>query len=357
MSKKYSITILGAGNGGQAMAGHFGKLGYDITLFNRNTDQFTDIITTKKITLSGFIQGDGKVKKVTNNYQDAIDDADIIMVTTVASAHKEVAKNIAPYLKENQIILLNPGRTLGALEFRNEVENYSNKRVYIAEAQSLIYACRAEGKGKVRIIGVKNKVPLAAYPSTDTDYVLNIINQIYNCFIKAKSVLETSLENIGAIFHPSVVMFNAASIERGDMFYFYNDMTPTIADFLMKLDKERLLIGKSFGLDLISVSDWVSFSYSNIQGDTLCDKMKNNPAYFLITAPDKLETRLVTEDLPTGILPFMELAKLAKVEVPLLTAVFNIMESLLKVDFKTNGRTLKNLGIDHLSKEQFINSL
>jgi opine dehydrogenase len=44
------------------------------------------------------------------------------LIVTPAFAHKTIAKQIAPFLKEDQIILLNPGRTFGAVEFRRMIE-------------------------------------------------------------------------------------------------------------------------------------------------------------------------------------------------------------------------------------------
>lgn len=347
------ISIIGAGNGGQAMAGHFSILGHDITLFNRSMERISGLYETGKITLFGSITGSGKLSKITSKIEDAVKGAELIMITTTADAHRDLAKKMAEFLEDGQIIVLNPGRTLGALEFSTIVRKISTKRVYIAEAQSLIYACRAENPGHVRVVGVKKKVLFSAYPSTDTDHVIENLNSIYHCFVKADNVLRTGLENIGAILHPAIVLVNAAAIERGSMFYFYNDVTPTIADFVCKVDQERVAIGKAFGLDLLSVSDWVSFAYENIKGNNLCDKMKNNPAYYKILAPCTLHSRLLLEDIPTGILPFTELARIAGVKTPLMESILNITEALLGVDFHANGRTLENLGLVNTDMKQF----
>ena len=349
------ISIIGAGNGGQAMAGHFALLGHDVTLYNRSIEKLHILSETKEIHLSEAIIGVGKIKQLTDDLATAVTSADIIMIATTANAHKEVAEKMVPFLEENQIIVLNPGRTLGAIEVATVIRKQTTLPIYIAEAQSLIYACRAETPGKVKIIGVKDKVMLAAYPNKDTEYVLNFLNKIYPCFIQVENCLRTSLENIGAILHPAVILFNAATIERGSMFYFYNDMTPSIANFLVKIDKERLAIGKAFGMELLSVSDWISYAYKDIEGDSLCDKMRNNPAYYKIKAPNTLQSRLLLEDVPTGILPLLELSKIANVETPLLNSVLHISQTLLGIDFIKKGRTLKNLGLDGYSLFDFKN--
>lgn len=345
------IAIIGAGNGGQAMAGHFAFLGHEVNLYTRDLNKIPEIVKNRGILIKEAINGFGELQLITDNIEEAIEGAELIMVTTVANAHKEIALKIAPFIQENQVVVLNPGRTFGAIEFSSVVKKISSKKIYIAETQSLLYACRAEGNGEVRIIGVKSQLPVAAFPSSDSDHVLLKLAQITDSFIKAANVFETSLDNIGCIFHPVIVMFNAAIIERGETFFFYNDMSPLIADFLEEIDKERLAIGKALGVKLRSLDEWISFSYEGIEGDTLCDKMKNNPAYYKIFAPAKLDSRLITEDIPTGVLPLIEIAKLLKVPTPLLDSVYHILSTLMKTNFKVEGRTLKNLGVDENLKK------
>lgn len=351
------IAIISAGNGGQAMAGHFGMLGHEVKLYTRNLDKISSIVNRKGVLLKDKIQGFGAINLISENIQEVIQDTELIMVTSVANAHKSIAELIAPFVQDKQIIVLNPGRTFGAIEFKNTLKKHTDKNIYVAEAQTLLYACRAENNGEVRIIGVKDNVPIAAFPSTDTDFVLEKLNQISTSFIKAKNCFETSLDNIGCIFHPTIVMFNAAHIERGELFYFYNDMTDKIATFIEEIDKERVTIAEKLGVKVLSVSEWLSFSYLGIEGNSLCDKMKNNPAYYQILAPSSLDSRLLTEDIPTGILPLIEIAKAIDVETPLLNSVYTIISQLIQTDFSENGRTLKNLGLDGIDIYEFVNQI
>ncbi|MBK6343628.1 MAG: NAD/NADP octopine/nopaline dehydrogenase family protein [Flavobacteriales bacterium] len=120
------------------------------------------------------------------------------------------------------------------------------------------------------------------------------------------------------------------------------------------LDAERLAIGKVFGVELLTVSDWVSYAYEGIQGSSLMEKMRNNPAYDRIQAPTTLRSRLLLEDVPTGIIPMADLGRLAGVPTPLLSAVRYMTEGLLGIDFSVTGRTLKNLGLEGRSVNELL---
>ncbi len=112
-----NISIIGAGNGGQAMAAHFSLLGHKVRLYNRWLKDIEVIKSLGGINLTGVLSGFAKLDLITDNIKQAVDGAEIIMVTTTATAHKDIAEIIAPVVSENQIIVLSPGRTLGAIEF------------------------------------------------------------------------------------------------------------------------------------------------------------------------------------------------------------------------------------------------
>ena len=92
------FAVIGAGNGGQAIAGYLGLNNYSVTLFDRNSDKVKILSGKGGIQLEGKIKGFGKIDLITNVLSEAVQEADVIMVTTVANAHKELAVSLAPLL-------------------------------------------------------------------------------------------------------------------------------------------------------------------------------------------------------------------------------------------------------------------
>lgn len=349
------ISVIGAGNGGQSISGYLAMQGYEVSLYDIDSARIKALQGKGGIQLEGRIEGFGEVACITTNIAEAVRGAEIIMVTTVANAHRAVAKSIAPYVEEGQVIILNPGRTCGALVFKQTLNECGcTKRYYLGEAQTLVYACRVIEDGHVNIIGIKDEVLLSGLPSADTNYILEKIHPMYPCFAKVPNVLHTSLENIGAMFHPCVLLFNAATIERNEEFWFYRDMTEQVASFIEKFDEERLAVGEAYGIKLLSVREWIKFAYKDTEGETLCERMRNNPAYHDIKSPSTIFTRQLTEDIPTGVLPIMELGKAAGVETPLLESMIHICEALLNMDLHSNGRNLTNLGLSGKNKQEIL---
>ena len=86
------VTVIGAGNGGQAIAGYLAMHNYDVALYDIVEEKINELKTLGGIRLEGRIEGFGKLDNITTNIAEAVQDAEIVMVTTIANAHKAVAQ-------------------------------------------------------------------------------------------------------------------------------------------------------------------------------------------------------------------------------------------------------------------------
>jgi len=247
MDQQTRFTIIGAGHGGKAMAADLAVRGFAVSLYNRTAERINEIALRGEIELQ-YEDGRrrlGRLAVVTTDIAAALDGADVIMVVLPASGHRDVARLCAPHLHDGQMLVLNPGRTGGALEFRQILNREGcTADVTVAEAGTFIFASRSTGPAEARIFRRKNTVALAALPATRTGHVLEALCEAYPQFIPAPNVLHTSLDNMGAILHPALTLLNAGWIERtkGD-FQFYIDGVPrSTARPLKVLDRERVTV-------------------------------------------------------------------------------------------------------------------
>jgi opine dehydrogenase len=335
------------------MAGHLGMGGISVRLYNRFEEEIAAMREQGGVTVTGVMQGFGPVEMVTTDPAPVVNWADVLMVVVPAFVHRLMAQTCAPFLRDGQIVILNPGRTGGALEFANTLREWGVRtRVTVAEAQTLVYACRLVGPALVRIAGIKRQVRLAAFPATETAAVIEAVRPLYPQFRPAAHVLETSCDNIGAVFHPGTVVLNANRIEAGESFDFYYSMTPSVTRFLEIMDQERLSVAQAFGVELDSAKEWLRKSYEGVTGDDLYERILSNPAYEGIKAPKSLRVRHLLEDVPTGLVPLASLGTLAGVPTPACRAVTDISCGLLDRDFWTEGRNAQKLGLSGMSVEE-----
>jgi len=352
-------TVIGAGHGGKSMAAHLALKGFEVTLYNRTPEHIAAIKTRGGITLGSYEAGPngfGQLACVTSNMEEALQDSHVVMVVVPASAHRDIARTAAAHLQDGQIVVLNPGRTLGALEFRKVLDDHNcTAEVIIAETQSFIYASRSEGPAQARIFRIKDAVPLAALPALDTGKVLEAINPAYPQFIDGVNVLETSLNNIGAIFHPAISLLNAGWIESsGGNFQFYLDgVTPTVARIVEVLDRERVTIASALGIRAVTACEWLEMAY-NTKGDNLYEAIHNQPGYRGINAPPTLKHRYLTEDIPSSLVTFASLAQRYGVSVRCMESIIRLACIAHSTDYWHHGRTLDKLGIEQFSVSELL---
>jgi opine dehydrogenase len=272
-----------------------------------------------------------------------------------SSAHADVARTAAPHLRDGQIVLLHPGRTLGAIEFVHVLrQNGCQADVTVAEAETFIYASRSDGPAQAHIFRIKEAVPLAALPATRTQQVLDAICPIYPQFIDGGNVLQTSLNNMGAIFHPALTLLNAGRIEcTGGEFQFYIEgVTPSVARVLEVLDRERVTVAASLGIRGRTAMEWLKMAYY-ATGEDLHEAIHNQVGYYGIMAPRTLNHRYITEDIPMSLVPIAALGQRYGVSVRGIDSIIRLACIIHRTDYWRRGRTLDKLGIDQMSVSEF----
>ncbi|MCK4784567.1 MAG: NAD/NADP octopine/nopaline dehydrogenase family protein [Desulfobacteraceae bacterium] len=341
------------------MAAHLSLMGFKVSLYNRTPKNVEAIKERGGITLESQESGPkgfGKLTKVTSNMQEALQDSNIIMVVVPAYAHVDIAKKVAPHLVDGQIVILNPGRTLGALEFLQILRGQGCEAdVIVAETQTFIYASRSIDLAQARIFRIKDAVPLAALPSSDTAKVLEAISPAFPQFIDGANVLQTGLNNIGGIFHPTISLLNAGWIEStgGDFQFYLDGVTPTIALIMEAIDRERVNVASVLGVQAITALEWLKMAY-NTTGENLYKAIRNQQGYRGINAPQTLDHRYIHEDIPMSLVPVASMGHRFGVSVRAMDSLIRMAIIANRTDYWRFGRTLENLGIEQLSAKELL---
>lgn len=350
-----AIAIIGAGNGGMAISAYLASCGAKVNICDMfpeylkgfQEDKIINLIKDGKTTAC-------KLNLVTADIAETIKEAKLIMVVTPSFTHKMIAKACYKYLTDGQVIILNPGRTGGAIEFLSTLRSEGcQKDIVVGETSTLIYSCRKQNPNTVEVFGTKEELLLGVLPATRTKEAGALLNKYYPQFKPVSSSLETSLSNIGALFHPTPMLLNIGRVESDpNGYYWYVDgISPSVAVLVKAIDKERLALAEAFGLKVFSAEEWIQDSYPT-KGKDLYEMIQNNAAYKDIKAPTTIQARYVTEDVPMSLVPLSELAKAVGVPTPNIDAVIQLTSSIYGKDFRTEGRNLKTMGLEHMNKAE-----
>ncbi len=334
------VFVCGCGHQGMSMAAHLALNNVEVSLWNRTESNIKEILDTHEIHCNGVVEGTAHIDRVSTNIEDVI--SDFIMISTPSSAHADLAKLLAPYVHKDMTIILNPGRTFGAIEFAEVLKESGVVELpHIAETQTIVYTCRRNGPNEATIFALKNDVKIAALRGTSIDHVLDLMPDCLKPhYTPVSSVAFTSLANVGMILHCAPVLMNIGWIEAEDIGfkYYHQGISRSVANYLEKLDNERLAVAAALGFQIESTADWLRNTYG-VTGNTLYECIQNNTSYEEIDAPAEIRYRYIMEDVPNGLVPMEHIGQELGVPTPNITTIINLASSALDMDFRAMGRT------------------
>ncbi len=210
----------------------------------------------------------------------------------------------------------------------------------------------------MKILGVKEFLGVAALPATDTQALLEPLKEIYPQTQAVENVLSTGLNNMNPIFHVFPTLTNLGWLEatKGNFRFYYEGITPSVAKLVEAVDRERMMLCQSLGISTLSGMEWQKKFYG-AKGNVLPEILQSNRAYEEIQAPSSKETRLITEDVPMGLVPMAEIAEIAGVPTPFMDSAILLASEIMGQDYRATGRNLRAMGLVGLNKEELLHRM
>jgi len=344
-------AVLGAGNGGQGMAAYLARRGWVVRLWNRPDDGevrawLAPIRAARSLELVGWQPGRVPVELATTELAEAVAGASLVVLVTTADAHRAMARSLAPLLQPGQLVLLVPGRTGGALDFRAGLAEAGRdiREIVVAETNTTVVNSRVVGPGRVEVLGEKRGLPLAALPAGDTGRALERLTGLP--FVAAPSVLSTGLTNFGVPLHAIPMVLNAGWLEDrpGAFLYYQQGISPSVARAVEQADAERLALAGALGVETTPLRRYLVESLGAPEGD-LYASIHGCEMYRTVPAPPALDHRYLWEDIVAGVVPMVSLGRAIGCPLPVLEAVLTLAGVLLGRDLVAQGRSAERLGL------------
>lgn len=366
--EKDLVAVLGGGNGGHAVAANLSLNGYKVNFFElpQFAESFERVLRTKEIRIEGVsIDGTAKLHLATTDIQQAIKDAEVLLVVTPAFGHKAMAEACAPFVQDGQIIVLMPGSG-GSLEFVKIFKQRKVKReITFAETCTLPYGARLKSSGHVSVFIHAVILPTGVFPSKRTNEVIPKLKQFYPSISPAKDVMEAAINNPNPVVHPVATLLSATRIEhaKGEFYLYAEGMTPSVARAYESLNQERLSICKALGYRLYHWDNLEFRDYNLGETEEECRYRILNTsmdaafgkdgiyAGIKMKGPEHMKDRYVTEDVPYGMVLLSTLGDLLGVPTPTHNAVIQLSSVINRTDYWRTGRGMKELDLSKWDKK------
>src|SRR5215470_3764702 len=352
------VAVVGGGAGGAAAVVELVAAGHEVRFWSRAEQTLAPFKAQGGVAYDGILgSGLAQPHLMTCDLVAAIEAAEVILICLPTFAHRSVALALAN-AGSTLPIVLNPGHTGGALEFRHTFRSLGHAPPPIAEFSTLTYVARKYTPARVTITGRAKNVRLAALP--DGKSAADAAQMLFRSAWIVRDVLACDLANVNMVLHSPGAVLGAAWVEAtgGDFTFYVQGMTAGVARVMRALDEERRAVARAFGHELPSLIEemqavgTVEASIRDI--DDLVAAISSGEASRKIKAPNSLQHRYYREDFGHGLLPFAAFAAIAEIDIPVATSLLRLAETVLGFDLSTEGRTAERMGIADLDRNGLL---
>jgi opine dehydrogenase len=351
------IAVLGGGNGSFAAAGDFTLQGHEVSLWRRDAAQVAEHRAdgSRIIVRDSNGRHEAKLALATTDIAEAVRGAELILCPAPAFAQADIANQIAPHLRNGQVVFLPPA-TFGSMIFAKAAHDAGNRaNASFAETGTLPWLTRKHGPFEVAITIRAKRLPVGVFPLRNAGHALDVIGQAFPGVIEpCGDALSGALMNAGPIIHPPLIVMNAGAIEHFERWDIHKEGTQAaIRRVTDSLDAERIAVrealgygGPHFPLAHHYASEGEIWMYGRGSHDRLTDSGDWRERIVLT------EHRYMREDLRLGLSLLVSVAELAGVATPLAKAFLAIGGAICGEDFVKHGRTLSSLGLGKLRRAE-----
>lgn len=353
-----NITIVGMGHAGTTVAADLTLKGHKITLLKTSNSMHKDhhkyVMENKQIKiLENNVDRCAEIYKVTDNFENAFEEAELVIIFIQTNFHEQLITKMVPYLKNGQIVLIEPGY----LSTSYFVPYCKEKNLTIVEAESSPIDCRIVSPGSVEVLFRNVRNPIGVYPKKQQIFVEELLETLEYNFIFTDSVIEAALHNPNLIVHTVGAIMSIPRIEytNGEYWMYREVFTPSVWNIVKQLDLEKMNVLSCLGYRRLpyveACKERNSLDESRDALTVFFDYANNSSP----KGPSIVNSRYITEDVPEGLVLLESLGCILGVDTPTCTGLINCASAALQRDFRREGRTIERLGkaaIDAILNDQ-----
>ena len=351
------IAVLGAGNGGQCMAADLALAGHAVVLhdFPEFVERLGPLADSGRIRMSGAGRtGVARLASVTADMAEAVADATLVNLVVPAFAQARFFDALVPHLRDGQVVVVWAG-DYGSLALRSRLATERpGLSVQLVETNTLPYGTRLAAPGEVELPLLASRVLAAALPEEGPG--LGLLADLWPCVEPGADVIGVALSNPNPVIHPPGALLNVGRIQySGGAFNMYREgITEAVARVIRSLHEETVAVADGLGTEVLRYEDRDFRTKVSIMGVAFQAPFDTIGAIGDIAGPKSIQDRYITEDLPFGLVPLVELGRLAGVPTPLAESIVALGSAVCGRDFWTEGRGLEALGLGGLGAGEIM---
>lgn len=325
------ICICGGGNLGHVVAGFIAaQKKHEVCLLTRHPELWSqDLIieAPAETTYSGHLNG------LFSNAEQAVSDADIILLCLPGYAIRETLLQIKDYVQSDAAV----GSVVSSTGFFFEAMELLPASQPLFGFQRVPFISRIIEYGhKARLMGYKDSLNLAIERTEHPEQLRDTLADMLQTPIQLLgSYYEASLSNSNPLLHPSRLYTLWKDWHEGDIYprvpFFYEEWTEETAQLYIQMDNELQSLLDLLPVQKGSIATVLDY-YESTDAVSLAQKLRSIEAFKGILSPMKqveggyvpdFQSRYFTEDFPYGLAIIHRLAHEKGVPSPSIDMVYD----------------------------------
>ncbi len=324
------VAVLGAGPVGQALACECLAAECEVTLYTAFESERAALAQPGAVTVRGehlvgtYRLADGPAPEpavvLRTGIDDAVADADAILLAIPAVAHATAGGLLAARVSADQLLVLVPGRSFGAVEVARSLRRFGATALpTIVELADSPYRVQSAQPGALTIAAVNPRTPAAALPNRKTDEAVQRLRAVLPTLTAARGILETTFSDLsGVVDAPPALLRDSASVTR-------------------KIDDERRR---------------VAFAYGVRELDPAPVRSRDDS-----TPPLDPGDARVHDALCCSLVALVSAGTVAGIPTRTAAALVDLGSVQRNLDYTGHGRTLPSLGLDRFGPDDIRRAL
>lgn len=342
------IAVIGGGNIGTLMAAELANKGHIVTVHTSRADCWKKQIEVFDAKDNFLLEGN--IQCVTGDIKQAVDDADMILITVPAQTFQSVSRKLFPYVKKGQYIGVIPGSGGAEFAFKPLIE----KGCIFFGLQRVHSIARLKERGKsVYMLGRKKRLEIGSIPREQSFEVAVMLEGMFDMpCIALPNYLSVTLTPSNPILHTVRLYSMFKDYDVGKTYernlLFYEEWNDESSEMLISCDGELQALCDSIPLDLSSVRSLCDY-YESYTPQNMTKKIRGIEAFKGLMSPMKcigntwvpdFESRYFTADFSYGLKVIKDLCDLFGVKASNIEliwkwyqeAVLEDLEEVFKLD-------------------------
>lgn len=339
----HNVAIIGAGAIGSAMAAYLARRGHKVSIWSRSLERSPRVRSGKVHIQTTGVFSEAFEIDVLDSFSRLVE-FDVVVIALPATAYFDVLPKLALHLISQHNVIFSGSLSLAPLwlhEMSQEAVSEAGSGPVITAWGTTLLAASFQPDGTLHVPFVRKRFDLASLPAFRTQPSLVLCRELFGIeFDAARSVLDINLSNINPVAHAGQLLVNFSRIDKAEPWKLFENFTNSGIRLAEALDSERLVIAAAYGSKPRSLRRHYALSYpvEDSAIATMVQKISEGGSKTL--GPGTVSHRYLIEDMPYGLAFLERLARIAGVNIPMITSVISLLEVMTDTPIRKNNRII-----------------